>query len=258
MSIPINKLVQFFAEDFFSLHDVSICKKIMVSNYELTIGRHVISGRDENYIPAVLQQFDQFPNIAMTVHTLMSTNTRAAIHFTEFGTSTGTTNAYAAWSGIAIFESNGEQLVRCHAQEDYFSRRQQLKTGTPVSIIAPSHRPWSQPCGEANPLIEKTVREWLEKTYFDTENVSFDDQGLDSTISFTSDSVEILTMFSAGNKVAFHVAHTGRYRRGFVGKHASTNQVELISAGIVQVEDGKVKNGHVVRDRLSMLRNLSN
>ena len=50
-----------------------------VPDYRLRIGDAVIAGRDEQYLPAVQSQFEQFPGLTMTIHRVIASPDRAAL-----------------------------------------------------------------------------------------------------------------------------------------------------------------------------------
>jgi len=52
--------------------------------------------------------------------------------------------------------------------------------------------------------------------------------------------------------VAFHVRQTGLYRGGFTGLAADEKPMLLNTNGILQVQNGRVVSGRVVRDRLGL------
>ena len=253
-------LIRRFVNDFFNRHDASVCLEIMSSDYELAVGGHLISGRDDEYVPAVQSQFDQFPGLGMTVHAVIVAPGRVAIHFSEHGASAGPAGPVAAWTGIALYTVAGQRLARCAAVEDYNARRRQLKGGSVDTVEPPCPAPWDTPvlCGDH--AAEAVVREWLAtpRALVD-RNVRFDDEHLDASrrLDFGAEEAVILDLFSSGEQVAFHTAHRGRYRSGFDDVPVSSEIVELHTAGIVTVVAGAVVSGRAVRDRQGLARQLT-
>ena len=253
-------LIRRFVNDFFNRHDASVCHEIMSSDYELAVGGHRISGRDNEYVPAVQSQFDQFPGLGMTVHAVIVAPGRVAIHFSEHGASAGPAGPVAAWTGIALYTVAGQRLARCAAVEDYYARRRQLKRGRVDTIEPPCPAPWDTPVLSADHAAEAVVREWLETPQALVDrNVRFDDEhlGTSGRLDFGAEEAVIVDLFSSGEQVAFHTAHRGRYRSGFDGVPVSSETVELHSAGIVTVNADAVVSGRVVRDRQGLARQLT-
>ena len=246
-----------FAVDFFNRHDTSVCAEIMVDDYRLLIGRHLIRGRNEQYVPAMQKQFHQFGDLGITVHSLIAAPGRVALHFSEHGTSGGPEGNGAAWSGIAVYATDGDRFVRCSAQEDYYARRRQLKTGRADALPAAAVEPWDTPVVAADMAAEAIVREWLATAdATGGTTVRFDDEYLDiaEPLRFEADGVEVLELFSSGSAIAYHAVHSGHYRGGLDGVASSSTRVELPSAGIVRVENGSIVSGHAIRDRLALQR----
>ena len=253
-------LIRRFVNDFFNRHDTSVCPEIMSSDYELAVGGHLISGRDDKYVPAVQSQFDQFPGLGMTVHTMIVAPGRVALHFSEHGASAGPAGPVAAWTGIALYTVEGQRLARCAAVEDYYARRRQLKRGSVDTVEPPCPAPWDTPVLSPDHAAEAVVREWLETPQALVDrHVRFDDEHLHASprLDFDAEEAVILDLFSSGERVAFHTAHRGRYRSGFDDVSVSGEIIELHTAGIVTVVAGAVVSGRAVRDRQALARRLT-
>lgn len=256
---PLVGLIRKFAVVFFNGQNAQVCPEIMEPDYVLRMGNTVIAGRDEHYVPAVQSQFEQFPGLTMTVHQVMTTGTRIAIHITEHGASGGGGGQLTAWSGIALYKWNGTKLTGCVAEEDYHARRRQLTTGLVDPIEAPATAPWDLVAELANQDAEDVVRRWLDTpSTVEIDGVVRDDEhpGLAPRLLFDVIETEVTDIFSAGAQVAFHAKQTGRYGGGFPPIGPSPRQVTLYSAGIVSVVDGKVQSGRVIRDRAGLHRTL--
>jgi hypothetical protein len=263
---PLVKLAHGFTVDFFNGHDVSVCARIMAPDYTLRLGDFVIDGRDAQYVPALQQQFDQFPGIVMTAHNVVCNGDRIALHVTEHGASGGMGGRVATWTAIALYRWNGTQLTSCLAQEDYASRRRQLKSGIPDPIDPPMAAPWDTEPGLPNAKAETAVTRWLQTgSWMTTPNVRIDDEHRNDVVPlvFEVATTELWELFSAGSDVAFHVRQTGRYVSGFedidarsssqAPAFASTSHDHVLySAGIVTVHTDNVMGGRVIRDRLAL------
>ena len=69
---------------------------------------HLLGPR-EAYVPATLAQLSRCPGLVMTVHQLAAgAGDRVALVFTESGASARLGGRAAAWSGVALFRSDGE------------------------------------------------------------------------------------------------------------------------------------------------------
>ena len=256
---PAVGLIRGFVVDFFNRHDASACRRLMAPDYALRVGDLVMSGRDEQYVPAVQGQFDRFPGLGMTVHDLVVSGNRIALHFSEHGASGGPGGPCAAWSGVALYRSDGVRLTGCVAEEDYFARRRQLTTGAVDPIDPPMPAPWDTASQPADPDAEEVVSRWLAgggATGID--GVLRDDEHLGLSPPLVVDVTEtvITEIFSAGSHVAFHARQIGRCIAGLPAASPMAGPVVLSSAGIVSVVDGSVRRGRMIRDRAGMQRSL--
>ncbi len=244
-------LARRWVQDYFNRHDAAAARAFIAPGYTLRIGEHVFAGRDESWLPAVDQQFALFPGMAMTVHGLIATGDRAAVWFSEHGASRGRA---AVWSGVAIYRSSGEQLVGCVAQEDYFTRQRQLKSGAVDLADPPAVAPWDVEPQPADAAAEAVVRAWASAGWPKAEaGVHCDDDAITGVpLVFEVDSAEFTELFSSGDQVAFHVRQTGVYRGGLPGIAANGATTVLNVNGLVRVRDGAVVEGRVIRDRMDL------
>jgi len=258
--VPLLRLLRQFAVDFFSSHDMDVCRQIMAPDYQLHVGDQVIAGLEAQYVPAVQRQFDQFPGLEMTVHRVLVGADQVALHFTEHGASGGAGGRVACWSGVSLYRSNGRHLSSCVAQEDYQARHRQLKSGVPDPIDRPAAAPWDEVAQASDRHAEDVVRRWLHQSWPQSATqVACDDEHLADVapLTFEVADVAVTDLFSSGSGVAFHVRQTGRYRGGLSGVPAGGQPAVLYGAGIVTVVDGEVRSGRVIRDRAGLRRALS-
>ena len=256
---PLVGLMRRFAVELINGHDAAVCAEIMAPDYRLRIGGQLIAGRDEHYVPAIQSQFDQFPGMGMTVHRLLVSGDRCALHFSEHGASGGSGGRLAAWQGIALYRSREGRLGDCVVEEDYFARRRQLTSGLVDPIAPPSVAPWDTVAQAPDLQAEAVVRRWLEQSWpAATKDLLCDDEHLGSgpQLAFEVTAVEVTELFSAGSEVAFHVRQSGRYRGGLPGIPGASTAAALFCAGIVEVADGAVRAGSVIRDRAGLQRAL--
>ena len=85
---PFVALMRRYVNDYTNRHDTTVCKDIMEPDYTLRMGPHIVTGRDDNYIPAAQRQFRQFPGLCLTVHEIVTNGARLAMRFSEHGAST--------------------------------------------------------------------------------------------------------------------------------------------------------------------------
>jgi predicted ester cyclase len=247
-----------YAEDYLSGHDTAVCAEIMEPDYVLRIGDHVMSGRDDVYVPAVVGQFEQFPDLRLTVHQIMTNGDRLALQFSEQGSSNRHEGRKASWAGVGLYAWNGRRLTENFAEEDYFGRRRQLAEGVEDGLEQVAASLWDETPAPPTAEAEDVVRRWLADPAAD-ENAVYNDAwtGQPSPPLVEVTSVAVHDIFSAGNRVAFHALQQGTYGGGFPGLDAAIGApARLHSAGIVRVEGGSVVSGRVVSDRLGLMRSL--
>lgn len=254
---PVH-LARRWVVDYFNSHDASAARGFATPDYALDIGDYRFAGRDEQWLPAVQKQMDTFPGLGMTVHQILAGTNRVAVLFTQHGASGGSGGRIACWSGVAIYRSNGLQLTGCVAQEDYLTRQRQLKSGVADPIEAPAPAPWDTAALPADPQAEAVVRQWLTSSWpGSVSGVRCDDEHITGVpLAFAVESGTITELFSSGPEVAFHVRQTGRYLGGLPGVAAQARTSVLHCNGIVQVQDGQVRSGRVIRDRIGLIASL--
>jgi hypothetical protein len=258
--VAVLALARRWVVDYFNRQDAGICAQFIAPEYTLHIGETVFSGRDEQWLPAVDQQFQSFPGMGMTVHQVLVGSDRVAVLFSEHGASGGVGGRVAVWSGVAIYSSNGHKLVGCVAQEDYLTRARQLKSGAADPVEAPAAAPWDTPALPADAQAEAVVRRWLARSWpIAGSRVRCDDEHITGVpLVFDVAAGEVTELFSSGPEVAFHVRQTGHYRGGLPGIDASGATHVLHGNGIVRVEGGQVVSGRVIRDRIGLRAALLN
>jgi hypothetical protein len=227
----------------------------MREDYALLIGGYLLEPRD-NYIAATQSQlFHRFPNIVVTTHRLIATERQVALSFTEHGQSSRPNEGGAAWSGVAMFRTDGAQLTHCFAEEDYYGRRQQLSEATPAPIPPPALDPWDTAAGDPDPAAEAVVRSWV-MTGCPRDKAFISDP---SGELVTAKELEVNEIFSVGPRVAFHMTVSGSYCGGLdiIEGERIGSTVEFAVAGLVDVEGGRVTSGFLTRDRLGLQRALT-
>jgi predicted ester cyclase len=255
-------LMHRYCHDYTNRQDFAACDTIMVPNYTLHMGTHVLAGRDSQYKQATSRQFQQFPGLCLTINEIVTSGDRLCLRFSEHGASVRHAGALAAWSGIGLYKWDGERLTENFVEQDYYSRRGQLARGIPLPVETPAIAPWDvQPAAASRPA-EEIVRTFLQQHDLTrVEGVVFDDEwtGVQRQRVIEPSGALIDDLFCAGDRVAFHAALTGRLADDFqVGEAVRRDQdVVLHMSGLLTLENGRIVRGRVIRDRLGLYRRLT-
>ena len=237
--------------DYFNRHDARAAREFCAPGYTLHIGDTVFAGRDDAWLPAVDEQMRAFPGLGMTVHQTLCGNDWAAVWFSQHGASRG---RVAVWSGVAIYRGEKGWLSGCTAQEDYYTRRRQLKSGQADPVDPPCAAPWDNAPAAPAPGVEAVVAEWLRGGWPAAcgDVVCDDDHITGAPLRFAVQETMALEMFSSGPHVAFYARQRGIYRGGLDAPGAEGHDGFLDCNGIVTVADGAVAGGRVIRDRMGL------
>jgi len=256
---PFIALMRRYCIDYVARHDFSQLKHLMVDDYVLRMGDHELVGRDGPYAHATkIQMEQQLPNLMLTTHELMTNGERLAMRFSEHGAAPSRDGAQASWAGISLYRWNGRLLTECVVEQDYYARREQYTRGVPDPVDSPAVAPWDVVTLPARPAAEDVVRDWLEASPRAEANIFFDDEWLPGRQHhelIDQTSIEVLDLFSAGDRVAFWAKQIGTLREDFSDSAAGT-PVYLHMTGIVNVSDGRVVGGRLVRDRIGLDRRI--
>ncbi|RST87698.1 nuclear transport factor 2 family protein [Aquibium carbonis] len=241
-------LTRRWVSDYFNRHDAEAARRFCAADYTLKIGDVVLSGRDDVWLPAVDRQMRDYPGLTMTVHETLTGPGWAAVWFSEHGQRG---QSSAVWSGVAIYREAGGILTGCIAQEDYMTRRRQLKGGEADLVDRPCAAPWDTAAQEPNRANEAAVAAWLEGRWPKDGAVPCDDEHLTGDpIAFDVETIETREMLSAGNRVAFSVRQHGVYRSG-IEEEASASAFFDVN-GLLTVENDRIVSGRVIRDRMGL------
>lgn len=255
------RLLRGFATDFLTSHDGAEVERIMDPAYRLSIGGHVFDGRDNSYFPATAAQLEQFPGLCVTVHDVVLGPAWAAMRFTEHGVSIRDPGRASTWGGVTLFNIVGGRLRYGWAEEDYFARKRQLKSGSCDAILPPHPAPWDQPCLPPDPATEAAARSWLGEPDRILDPAKVEEicaEGPKFGELLRPATVEVTALFTAGPRAAFHCECSGTYAGGFADIDASLGgeQIVLRMAGILDVQDGEVCRVQLSADRLGLHREL--
>lgn len=257
-------LMRRYTHAYTNMQNFDACDDIMVPGYTLHMGTYDLSGRDSHYKPATQRQFDQFPGLCLTINEIVTNGDRLCLRFSEHGASQRHGGARAAWSGIGLYKWDGERLLENFVEQDYWARRQQLASGIPGAVEPPAIAPWDtepQPADAGNEAIARRLIE--SGGLFDVPGVVCDDRwhpqsATPATRVLDFDGVHFNDLFSAADRVAFHVTMRGRLHADFSQGHAAWigRDVVLHMAGLLRIDNGAVASGRVVRDRIGLYRRL--
>lgn len=256
---PFVAVMRRYVVDYLLCQNPDVCAQIMEPDYVLHMGGTDLGPRDSVYVPAVVRQLQQFPGLGMTVHEiLVSTDDRLAMRFSQHGASVRHDGRAASWGGIGLYRWNGTRLTSNYAIEDYESRRRQLSTGVALPVEAPAIAPWDAVAEEPSPSAEAAVRAWLLDGAQPTAGIAYDDEPVGASVLLIDvESTVIDEIFTAGQRVAFHITQTGRYRGGLdLPESAVGAAATIYSVGVVSIDDGRL-SGRVIRERGAVLRRLT-
>lgn len=256
---PSARLLRGFAVDFLSSHDAVAPGWVMDPAYELLIGGFRLAGRDDTYLPATVAQLELFPGLVVTVHDVVLGSDHCAMRFTEHGVSAKQPGEGAAWGGVTLFRIENGRLRQGWAEEDYFARKRQLKSGICDPIAAPHRTPWDVPVEPPSAETEAAVRAWLADPAAligKAEEISVEGPTFAELIVPVSVTVNML--FTAGPRAAFHADVHGRYAGGFsdIEGARAGDPVVLRVAGLVDLSEGRVTRVQAAADRLGLHRSL--
>lgn len=256
---PSARLLRGFAIDFLTSHDASAPGWVMDPDYELVIGGFRLSGRDGEYLPATAAQLEQFPGLVVTVHDVILGPDHAAMRFTEHGVSTRQPGDGCAWGGVTLFRIENGRLRQGWAEEDYYARKRQLKSGRCDAIRPPHPAPWDVAVMPADPGTAATARHWLADPTALMRGVDeISAEGPTIAELLMPSSVTLNMLFSAGGRAAFHADIAGSYAGGFpdVALQRIGDPAVLRVAGMMDIVGGQVMRVQVAADRLGLSRAL--
>lgn len=252
-------LMRRYVVDYTNRHDQAVTVDLMEPDYMLHMGEHVVRGRDGPYRSATAKQMSQFPGLVLTVHEIATSGDRLVMRFSEHGASRRHDDRRCVWNGIGLYAWNGRKLARNYVEQDYFSRREQLRKGVAAPVDSPALAPWDTVAEAPDPGSEAVVRAWLEAGRVMTTPTVLLDGGVAGETAaplIEQTSIEFNDFFSCGPTVAFHAVQRGRFVPGDGIRGERGAPAFLHMTGCVRVERDTV-SGRVVTNRLDLERRLS-
>jgi predicted ester cyclase len=246
---PFVALMRTYCIDYTNRHDLSVCDSIMEPDYIVRICGMALE-RDEAYKPSVEQVFRRFPALGLVVHELVTNGDRLAMRFSEHAATA--TGALACWAGIGLYDWNGTKLTGCRVEQDFRAQRRQLDTGVPDPLEPPHLDPWlTTTARPPDPAAEALVRTWLAAGDLTSAAGGRIDEGslADHRPVVEVHEVEVLDLFSAGDRVAFHATLRGPYAGGLDGIDAVGHPAAVDVSGLVTVDGDRVTDVRAVTDR---------
>ena len=217
---PFVALMKKYCIDYTNSHDQSVCDEIMHPDYVVHISGMDLP-RDSAYKPAVRRVFDRFPGLGLDVHEFVTNGERLAMRFSEHGCSPAAGGNSAAWGGIGLYRWDGKQLLENYVEQDFLAQEAQLQSGEVAPLEPPHVDPWTSTVADAsNPDAEEIARTWLLKGDLRAaRDVTIDGSWYRELAPSPIDveRAEVNDLFSAGDRVAFHISQTGSYTAGWPG-----------------------------------------
>ena len=252
---PFVALMRRYCIDYTNSHDQTICDEIMDEGYVVHISGFDLP-RDSAYKPAVKVVFDRFPGLGLVVHELVTNGDKLAMRFSEHGASPGHGGLHAVWSGIGVYSWDGRRLLGNWVEQDFLAQEHQLLGEQSAPALEPPHcDPWiSTRAQPSDPEALEIARAWLAKGDLRAAPQVVIDSSWYRALEpspLEVESVAVNDLFSAGDRVAFHVSQRGRYRGGMPGVSDALRgrEITLRCAGIARVEGGGIQEARVVTDR---------
>ena len=247
---PFVALMRAYCIDYTNSHDLSVCDSIMEPDYTVRICGMTLE-RDAAYKPSVQEVFRRFAALGLVVHELVTNGRRLVMRFSEHGAASS--GALACWSGIGLYDWNGDKLTSCRVEQDFWSQRRQLSGGPPDDLEPPHLDPWLTAAARPpDPTAEEVVRTWLGRGELAAAAGGRIDEGpLEAHRPVVAaEAVEVHDLFSAGDRVAFHATLRGTYAGGLDGIDDTGRPASIEVAGLATVDGGRLADLHAVTDRL--------
>jgi hypothetical protein len=252
---PFVALMRRYSIDYTASHDFDAVESVMAPSYVAhTCGLHL--RRDPDYRPAAAALFRAFPGLGFSVHEIVTNGDRLAMRFSEHGMAVDG-GRMACWRGFGLYRWDGDRVTECFVEQDLFSRRRQLKSGTPDALEAPHIDPWASTVPVASdPNAEAVVAAWLPAGDLAAAQSGWVDVSALQRFApcIAPSAVVVNDLFSAGPQVAFHADLHGAYVGGcldrddpFVGRPAS-----IAVVGVASVRGGAVAEVRAVTDRFGL------
>jgi hypothetical protein len=237
---PIVRHLRRYCTEYVGRQNTDALDALLGDEYVLTIGGTDLVGRD-GFKAAAKDVFVQFPTIDVGMHEIVVSGDRVAARFTERSSWSGHPGRSAIWEVITLFRWNGDRFTSCLVEQDFYGRREQLRSGEPRQSLMPGADPWAAETVPVGAGVEEAVRAWLTAA-----DVAPDEAAPRFEVSVT----QVDELFGSGAVMAFHVTQEGTYAGGF-DVPAGAPAVRHV-AGLVTVDGGAVTSVRSVSDRLEL------
>jgi hypothetical protein len=259
MPVPAIAAIRRYVFGFVNSHDFGVCRELMSEDYRLHMGDSELVGRELAYIPAVQHQIGQFPDMGLTVHSVITDGRYVALHFSEHGRTPE--GLVAAWPGVSIYEFDGAHLVQCWVEQDHHSRRCQLAEGTPIPLPPSSTAPFSGHVGTSDLHTDAIAREWLGNIAQWPPRGVQPDPGPHASPAVQLDCVEVVpnVVVATTQRFAFHATIWGNYSGSMPDMHTANGvRVPLHVSAVASVRDHQIEIDYMATNRVVLMRRLKN
>ena len=248
--VPVLAAVRRYLTEAVSGRNPAMLAEILVPDYRFDGGGTPVIGRDDTYIPMVSTYLAGEPTIDTAAHEIVTDGRHAAVWLTKH-----TDSPRAAWEAVLIYRARGTLLERCWSEQDWATRRRQLKGQQPPGVTpTPAPGVWETPPDTPDAGTEKAATAWL--TGLPDLAAAFPDHTPRPVLDVTE--VEIGCLFTAGARFAFHVTHRGAYLDGLAGcgEHRG-HPAELNLAGLGTLTEAGVSCTRAIADATELRRRLT-
>ncbi len=138
---PIVRHLRRYCSEYVGRQNTDALDDLLVDDYVLKIGGSDYLGPDA-FKAAAKGVFSQFPTVDVAMHEIVVDGDRVGALFTERSSLSAKPDRSAIWEVVTLFRWNGEKFTTCWVEQDFYGRRQQLRSGTPADHALSGADPW--------------------------------------------------------------------------------------------------------------------